>query len=140
MNESDRYLMLAIYKKGRRDKLSSDQRKRLQELVRHEIQQRVNAMEDNLFNELENSIQEAGEHLRGERDLPEENIHFVGEPDPHAIRDKMELTQEEFAALLDVSVRTLQNWEQGRRDPRGPARTLLKVADQEPDALRKVAA
>jgi hypothetical protein len=40
MNESDRYLMLAIYKKGRRDKLSSDQRKRLQELVRHEIQQR----------------------------------------------------------------------------------------------------
>lgn len=96
-------------------------------------------MEDSLFNELKESIQEAGEHLRGEKDLPEETIRFVGEPDPRKIRDKMELTQKEFAELLDVSVRTLQNWEQGRRRPRGPARTLLKVADQEPDALRRVA-
>jgi len=49
-------------------------------------------------------------------------------------------TQAEFAALLGVSVRTLQEWEQGRREPTGAARTLLRIAIKSPEALRALAA
>jgi len=50
------------------------------------------------------------------------------------------LSQAQFAALLGVSVRTLQDWEQGRREPSGAARTLLRVAQTHPDVLRQLAA
>ena len=46
------------------------------------------------------------------------------------------LSQSQFAALLGVSARTLQDWEQGRREPTGAAKTLLRVATLQPDALR----
>ena len=52
-----------------------------------------------------------------------------------SIREKMDLSQSAFAGLLGVSVRTLQEWEQGRRTPKGPAQALLRVADQHPEAL-----
>ncbi len=55
--------------------------------------------------------------------------------DVHAIRERMNLTQTAFAALLGVSVRTLQDWEQGRRQPHGAALSLLRVADKHPRAL-----
>jgi len=48
------------------------------------------------------------------------------------------LSQSEFAELLGVSVRTLQGWEQGRREPTGAARVLLRIAEKNPDALRGV--
>lgn len=52
-----------------------------------------------------------------------------------AIRERTGLSQSAFAALLGVSTRTLQEWEQGRRQPTGPARALLRVADRHPRAL-----
>ncbi len=52
-----------------------------------------------------------------------------------SIREKMDLSQSAFAGLLGVSVRTLQEWEQGRRNPKGPAQALLRVADRHPEAL-----
>ena len=55
------------------------------------------------------------------------------------IRAKTGLSQAAFAKLLGVSVRTLQEWEQGRRAPSGPARTLLAIAHQNPKALLDVA-
>lgn len=55
------------------------------------------------------------------------------------IREKTGLSQPRFAALLGVSVRTLQEWEQGRRAPSGAARTLLLVAERNPGALLDVA-
>ena len=55
------------------------------------------------------------------------------------IREKSGLSQGEFAELLGISVRTLQDWEQGRREPSGAAKTLLKVAERHPDVLREVA-
>jgi putative transcriptional regulator len=54
---------------------------------------------------------------------------------PQEIRKRLDLTQEGFAALLGVSLRTLQDWEQGRHKPTGPARTLLLIADRHPDIL-----
>lgn len=49
------------------------------------------------------------------------------------------LSQSQFAQLLGVSVRTLQEWEQGRREPSGAARTLLAIAERRPEVLREVA-
>ncbi|MBI5447093.1 MAG: helix-turn-helix domain-containing protein [Deltaproteobacteria bacterium] len=60
----------------------------------------------------------------------------VQEPDVRTVREKSGLSQSAFAALLGVSLRTLQDWEQGRRTPRGPARSLLRVAERHPEALR----
>lgn len=54
-------------------------------------------------------------------------------------RQRMALSQTEFAALLGVSRRTLQEWEQGRREPTGAALTLLKIAARHPEALRDLA-
>jgi len=54
-----------------------------------------------------------------------------------AIRERMNLSQSAFAALMGVSVRTLQEWEQGRRKPSGPAFALLRVASAHPEALLK---
>ena len=55
-------------------------------------------------------------------------------------RLKSGLTQEQFAGLLGVSKRTLEQWEQGRREPSGAAKTLLRVAEQHPEILRQLAA
>lgn len=55
-------------------------------------------------------------------------------------RLKSGLTQAQFAALMGVSPRTVQDWEQGRREPSGAAKTLLKVAVRHPEVLRELAA
>ncbi|MFW5812852.1 MAG: helix-turn-helix domain-containing protein [Fibrobacterota bacterium] len=50
-------------------------------------------------------------------------------------RKRLHLSQSEFALMIGVSKYTLQNWEQGRREPEGPARALLRVADRNPQAV-----
>jgi len=55
-------------------------------------------------------------------------------------RLKSGFTQEQFASMLGVSKRTLEQWEQGRREPTGAAKTLIKVAELYPEVLRKIAA
>ncbi|CAK0761990.1 putative transcriptional regulator [Gammaproteobacteria bacterium] len=57
-----------------------------------------------------------------------------------AARNASGLSQAQFAALMGVSVRTLQEWEQGRRKPSGAARSLLRVAESHPEVLRELAA
>lgn len=92
-------------------------------------------MKEKLFNELVESIREMGAYLRGEVDIEPSRIHFAGEPDPREIRAKLGMTQEEFAAALCIRVKTLRNWEQGRRDPSGPAMRLLQIAEKHPEIL-----
>ncbi len=80
------------------------------------------------------------EILDGLRELKRgEHGRVVNVPDIASIREKTGLSQARFAALLGVSVRTLQDWEQGRRAPSGAARTLLMIADRNPRALLDVA-
>ena len=56
-----------------------------------------------------------------------------------AARQSVNLTQKEFARLLNVSVDSVQDWEQGRRSPRGAAKTLLQIAKQHPEVLERIA-
>jgi putative transcriptional regulator len=80
------------------------------------------------------------EILEGLREIKRgEHGRVTNVPDVASIREKTGLTQARFAALLGVSVRTLQDWEQGRRAPSGAARTLLIVAHRNPRALLDVA-
>lgn len=67
-------------------------------------------------------------------------IHQVAISPVVSARMKSGLTQSEFAKLLGVSVRTLQDWEQGRREPSGAARTLIAIAERRPEVLREAAA
>lgn len=80
------------------------------------------------------------ETLAGLREIKAgQHGRVVTVPNVSSIRQKTGLSQSRFAALLGVSVRTLQDWEQGRRAPSGAARTLLMVADRNPHALLDVA-
>ena len=80
------------------------------------------------------------EILQGLRELKRgEYGRVINVPDVATVRAKTGLSQARFAQLLGVSVRTLQDWEQGRRAPSGAARTLLQVAARNPQALLEVA-
>jgi|SRR5579859_702171 len=90
-------------------------------------------MKEDLFDELVASVREGGAILRAEK--KPSRAFVVDGPNVKRIRAAYQLSQNEFAALLGISVKTLRNWEQGRRLPEGPARVLLQVAAKHPDAL-----
>jgi len=80
------------------------------------------------------------EILEGIRQLKRGDAgRVVNVPNVKDIRESTGLSQAKFASLLGVSVRTLQDWEQGRRAPSGAARTLLLIAHKNPSALLEVA-
>jgi putative transcriptional regulator len=80
------------------------------------------------------------EILRGLREIKRgKHGRVINIPSVASIREKTGLSQERFATLLGVSIRTLQDWEQGRRAPSGAARTLLLIAERNPKALLEVA-
>lgn len=104
------------------------------------------------FAELLESVRQAKQIMRGElapartytadeiRAAVAEDRRRVAARDPEAldaavIRERMGLSQTKFATLLGISPRTLQGWEQGRREPKGAERTLLRVAATHPEAL-----
>jgi len=61
---------------------------------------------------------------------------MLKDPSPaKEIREKLSLSQDAFASLMGVSTRTIQDWEQGRREPQGPAKSLLRVAEQHPEVF-----
>src|SRR5438128_7487353 len=76
-------------------------------------------MKQRMFDQLLQSVKEGGAILRGEDKAARRSV--VGSPEVRAIREKTSLSQTEFARLIGVSVKTLQNWEQDRRRPTGPA-------------------
>ncbi|MGD1972475.1 MAG: NadS family protein [Desulfobacterales bacterium] len=92
-------------------------------------------MKENDFNNLVKSIKQAGKIKTGQ--LKPERIFDFKPMDIKAIRNKLQKSQSQFALMIGVSVSTLQNWEQGRRKPDGPARALLKVASENPEAVSK---
>ena len=90
-------------------------------------------MKDELFTELVASVREGSAILRGA--VMPSRAFVVDGPNIKRVRTTYQLSQNEFAALLGISVKTLRNWEQGRRKPEGPARVLLQVATKHPEAV-----
>ena len=94
-------------------------------------------MDDFNFNRLCESIKESNDIMDNQKE-PSRKF-FIEEPNPKEIRAKMSLTQNKFAELMNISVHTLRNWEQGRRQPEGPARVLLNVVNNHPEVLQEMA-
>jgi putative transcriptional regulator len=67
-------------------------------------------------------------------------VHVPVEVDVKAIRQKLGMSQAEFARSFGFTLDAVQNWEQGRRRPEGAARAFLKVIEREPDAVRRALA
>jgi putative transcriptional regulator len=83
-----------------------------------------------MFEELLGSVREAGAILRGQQKPSRRTV--IRSPGVLVIRERTRLSQSEFAQLIGVSVKTLQNWEQHRRRPTGPAAVLLRIIDRNP--------
>ena len=90
-------------------------------------------MKDKQFQELIESIGHAGEYMQGKR-KPSRVFRYTP-ANVKKIRRQLGLSQNEFALAFHISVNTLQNWEQGRCVPEGPAQVLLKIADNNPKAV-----
>lgn len=82
-------------------------------------------------------LQEIKAWKRGEKKLRATTIDLPRAADVATIRKQLGLSQDQFASFMGVSVATLRNWEQNRREPRGPARSLLLVAATQPRAVRQ---
>ncbi len=75
--------------------------------------------------------------LKEFRDKPEKLRRYEIEPaDVKAMRQKFGMTKQQFADFLMISIRTLQKWEHGERDPDGASHTLLRVMEKEPEAVK----
>ena len=85
------------------------------------------------FKKFATSLRQAGKIRRGR--LRPGRVTTFRSADVRAIREKLDVTQADFALMIGVSLATLRNWEQGRRVPDGPARALLRVAAANPKAV-----
>ncbi len=94
------------------------------------------AKKRNIEQELLEDLEAVKAHNRGEVDLRSRTFAEVSPP--AVIRNRLKLSQHAFAGLLGVSVRTVQEWEQERREPSGPAIALLRIAEQEPEVFLRL--
>lgn len=93
-------------------------------------------MKTEMFEEFKRSVLEGGAIARGTQ-TPARRF-AVSASGVKAIREKTQLSQSEFATLIGVSIKTLQNWEQDRRKPTGPAAALLRILDHDPKTAMQV--
>jgi putative transcriptional regulator len=91
------------------------------------------------FNELLQSVREAGAYLRGNHKAAA-RVDRISPDSISAVRAKLGLSQMQFARAFGISIDTLQNWEQGRRQPTGAAKVLLRVAAKHPEAILEAVA
>lgn len=90
-------------------------------------------MDKKVFAYLVTSLKQAGQIVRGERKASR-SFKF-NDSRIRAIRERTRLSQTDFARLMGVSVKTLQNWEQSRRHPTGPAAALLRLVEKDPKVV-----
>lgn len=88
-------------------------------------------MDNDLFDKLVESMTQANEIASGERVPSREFV--IDAVAVKKIRNSTGLSQKTFCELIDVNIGTLRNWEQGRRDPTGPAKALLKAIKNDPE-------
>lgn len=88
-------------------------------------------MDKQHFDQLVKGVREMKRHMSG-KSIRGARATVVDEPDVRAIRKAADISQSQFAKLIGVNLRTLQNWEQRRTRPTGPARALLKIVASNP--------
>ncbi len=93
-------------------------------------------MNDKQFAELKDAVHMMARHVRGDK-VAGMRVSDVPEPDVKAIREAAHVSQSDFARLIGINLRTLQNWEQRRSRPTGPARALLKIVASNPKSAIK---
>lgn len=89
---------------------------------------------DEIVKSIDAALQEVLDHVQGKITLESRKVD-VPRPEVRAIRQQYDLSQQDFSRLFGISVRTLQQWEQGRRFPQGPAKVLLNVIAKNPQAV-----
>jgi len=94
-------------------------------------------MEEKAFNNLLRSVKDLGKLRRGEPVAGVKITEVGANIEPRAVREITQLSQGDFAELLGVPVRTIQNWEQKRTTPAGPARALLRAIANDPRSVLK---
>jgi putative transcriptional regulator len=90
-------------------------------------------MNSQLYRDLSKSIKEAGRIRKGK--AKPSRVFRYDAIDIRKLRESVDVSQSQFARMIGVSKGTLQNWEQGRRRPRGPAQALLRVFEKDPKAV-----
>jgi len=93
-------------------------------------------MKRDIGKEILTGLEEIAAWKRGEKKLRAVEVAMPKAADVKSIRNALELSQESFAGFIGVSLGTVRNWEQKRREPQGPARALLLVAAKQPRAVR----
>ncbi|MBR4376612.1 MAG: helix-turn-helix domain-containing protein [Spirochaetia bacterium] len=93
-------------------------------------------MSDEMFNELMESMNQAVAIIKGE--MKPSRVFVYSPLNVKKIRENAKKNQEEFAHMIGVSIGTLRNWEQGRRQPEGPALALLRLVAFDPDYVAQV--
>lgn len=86
---------------------------------------------------IKRGLHEAVSYARGEADRKAYRVHVPARVDVKAIRNGLNLTQDEFAARFGFSVNTLRHWERGSRRPEGAARAYLMVIERAPKTVQK---
>lgn len=94
-------------------------------------------MKKSVAKSIRRGLEQALAYAEGKADPRTYRVHVPPKLDVRAIRTKLHLTQEEFAARFGFSVNTLRHWEQGKRTPEGPTRAYLLVIDRAPKTVEK---
>ncbi|HSI39405.1 MAG TPA: helix-turn-helix domain-containing protein [Xanthobacteraceae bacterium] len=90
-----------------------------------------------LADSIRRGLEQALAHVEGAEDASAYRVHVPERIDVKAIRVRLDMTQEEFAGRFGFSVNTLRHWEQGSRQPEGPARAYLLVIDRAPQTVQE---
>lgn len=94
-------------------------------------------MSKSVANRIQRGLEQALAYMDGTADLSKYRVHVPKDIDVRAIRTKLKMTRQEFAAQFWFSINTLRHWEQGKRVPEGPTRAYLLVIDRAPKTVQK---
>lgn len=94
-------------------------------------------MSKSVASRIQRGLEQALAYMDGTADLSKYRVHVPKDIDVRAIRTKLKMTQQEFAAQFGFSINTLRHWEQGKRVPEGPTRAYLLVIDRAPKPVQK---
>lgn len=91
---------------------------------------------NNTFESIKQGLEEAVEYAKGNKSGV--RIHYPPEPDVKAIRNRIGMNQNEFAATIGISLQTLRYWEKGERKPKGPSLILLSIIEKAPNTVMDI--